>query len=205
MTKGRKYNYGEVSLRLLEAIAEGLQDTADVFRVILTAGYGASVRKLDNEFRKIQQERDDRRAKQEAERTIQKRYVALLYKLKKDGLVVEKKSEKRRFLFLTHAGIKKLNLLKNTRKNKLPTPRYDKEESGRVTIIIFDVPEAERKKRAWLRSALASLGFTLVQKSVWIGKSKIPKEFLNDLKNLNLIPCVEIFEITRAGSLKQLT
>ena len=44
----------------------------------------------------------------------------------------------------------------------------------------------------------------MIQKSVWIGKVKIPKEFLDDLFKLRLIDYIEIFEISKAGSLKNL-
>ena len=47
------------------------------------------------------------------------------------------------------------------------------------------------------------MNFRILQKSVWIGKVKIPKEFIDDLKELNMINYVEIFEISRGGSLRQ--
>jgi hypothetical protein len=44
----------------------------------------------------------------------------------------------------------------------------------------------------------------MVQKSVWVGKTKIPQDFLDDLFKLKLVDFVEIFEISRTGSLKHL-
>ena len=72
-------------------------------------------------------------------------------------------------------------------------------------IVVFDVPEKERRKRDWLRSVLKRLELKMVQKSVWIGKVKIPKELLDDLFNLKLLDYVEIFEVSKSGSLRQLT
>jgi len=44
----------------------------------------------------------------------------------------------------------------------------------------------------------------MIQKSVWVGKIALPEEFLRDLHRLQLISYVEIFEVTRAGSLKHI-
>ena len=73
----------------------------------------------------------------------------------------------------------------------------------RLIIVIFDIPERERRKRAWLRLALKNIGLKLIQRSVWMGKVQIPKEFLDDIRELHLVNFVEIFEITKSGSLNQ--
>src|SRR3990167_838001 len=75
--------------------------------------------------------------------------------------------------------------------------------NNRLIIVIFDIPERERRKRAWLRLALKNIGLKLIQRSVWMGKVKIPKEFLDDIRELHLVNFVEIFEITKSGSLNQ--
>ena len=51
--------------------------------------------------------------------------------------------------------------------------------------------------------ALKNIGLRLIQQSVWMGKVKIPKEFLDDIRELHLANFVEIFEITKSGSLNQ--
>jgi hypothetical protein len=56
-----------------------------------------------------------------------------------------------------------------------------------------------------MRSALKNLGFRMIQKSVWVGKVTLPEDFLSDLRQLNLISCVEIFEVNKAGSLRHIT
>ena len=79
-------------------------------------------------------------------------------------------------------------------------PKFEK-----INAKDIDIPESERKKRAWLRSALKNLNFKMIQQSVWIGKVRIPEEFLRDLRNMHLTEYVEIFEISKAGSLQQIT
>jgi len=45
------------------------------------------------------------------------------------------------------------------------------------------------------------LGFTMLQKSLWIGSNKIPEEFIEDLKEWKIIEYVHIFEVTKKGTL----
>ena len=73
-----------------------------------------------------------------------------------------------------------------------------------VIIVSFDVPERERRKRDWLRDALRNLGLRMVHKSVWIGKQKLPREFLADLARLRLTDFIEVFEVGKQGSLRHI-
>lgn len=50
----------------------------------------------------------------------------------------------------------------------LPYIRKRLTSDGRVRVLVFDIPERERKKRDRLRCHLRLLGFKPVQKSVWI-------------------------------------
>ena len=71
-------------------------------------------------------------------------------------------------------------------------------------IVSFDVPEKEKRKRGWLRSTLKNLGFRMLQKSVWIGKVKIPEAYLEDLKRLRLLSYIEIFAISKRGTIRHI-
>ena len=44
-------------------------------------------------------------------------------------------------------------------------------------IVAFDIPECERRKRVWLRSALKNIGFNLIQKAYGPEKSKYRNNF----------------------------
>ena len=61
-------------------------------------------------------------------------------------------------------------------------------------IITFDIPENLRKKRAWLRGELSLLGFSAIQKSVWLGPAPLPKAFVGDLKDKNILTYLRFFE-----------
>jgi len=192
---------GDFIIKILETIGDLAVNTADLFDAILVSGYGASFSKLDYEISKKHRERDKKSEGKELKRRKKQEYYNLIYYLKKNGLIKEQKKENKKLLVLTQKGKEKLSFLK---KRKLPAPFYQKEQGDGFTIIIFDVPEIQKNKRDWLRVALRNLDFKIIQKSVWIGKVKIPKEFLEHLYEMDLINCVEIFEISKAGSLERL-
>ena len=191
---------GEITLKFLEEVKDFVDSGADMFEVFLRAGYGASAGKLRYELNKVQKERRQRQALAQ----YRKRYSKFLYRLRQDGLIKERKQKYGMLVALTSKGRKKLIVLKERYAGRLPeVSSYDKNESDRFIIVVFDIPEKERKKRDWLRSALKSIGLKLVQKSVWMGKVKVPKDFIDDLSELKLIDYVEIFEISKTGSLRK--
>ena len=59
-------------------------------------------------------------------------------------------------------------------------------------IIIFDIPEKERRYRDWFRSELVGFGFEQIQKSVWFGPN-LPKEFIEYLGTENLLSYIRFF------------
>jgi hypothetical protein len=189
---------GDLLLRVLKAIGAATVAAADIAETIVSAPYGASRGTLERAL----SARERLRAQASAKRHAQQRYYNLILRLKRDGLVEEKTKRGGKIFTLTKRGIAKLHVLQARAKNPFPAARYQKMPADTWTIVAFDVPEREKRKREWLRAALQRLGFTLVQKSVWIGKAKLPKEFLDDLAELRLLDAVEIFGITRAGSLK---
>jgi len=60
-------------------------------------------------------------------------------------------------------------------------------------IITFDIPEVLSQKRFWLRKELIDRGFILLQKSVWFGPGPLSKDFIRDLADAKILPCVKIF------------
>jgi len=126
----------------------------------------------------------------------------VIYNLKKDGFIEYEKTSKGRKITITNKGKK---LVSKVKRNILPPTRYkdkDSKDSKSLKIIIFDIPEKERRKRAWLRSAITNLGFKQLQQSVWAGNKAIPKSFLKDLKDLRILKFVEIFSIDKLGTIK---
>lgn len=193
---------GDLTLKLLETIIESTGNALDVMAAVLNAGYGASTRKIEYELRRRRRLKNN--AHDAVARRAAQRYYNLLSYLKRDGLLEENIRASGKLLSLTKKGLERLALLKARQKSKLPELKYETRKNDVFIIVSFDVPERERRKRDWLREALKHLGLILVQKSVWMGKVKIPKEFLDDLRRLSLAEYVEIFEINKTGSLAHL-
>lgn len=64
-------------------------------------------------------------------------------------------------------------------------------------LIIFDIPEAKKAERQWLRNHLVRFNYFMIQKSVWVGPDPLPKEFLNYLKEIELDSCVKTFKLAK--------
>lgn len=190
---------GDILLKILGTIAAAPALTAiglfEALTAILNSGYGASYGKMEYEMSKQRFFTSDKDIKQ--------KYYKIIYKLKKSGLIEEKGISDKKVIHLTTLGRDKLVILKGKQKNNLPEIKSFKKERGdKYIIVIFDIPEKEKRKRAWLRNVLRNIGMEMKQKSVWIGKVKIPKKLLDNLYEYKLIDFVEIFEITKLGSLK---
>ncbi len=195
---------GEILLNVLEILEDRAVDSFDLLMAFLNAGHNVTSKNIDYQYFKIKSERSKKDFLKQLTPQSKKRYSTLVYKLKKDCLIEEKIKENKKLFTLTSLGKNKLKILQAQMKSGIPSIDYKKENYNKLTIIIFDIPEKEKRKRDWLRSVLKNLGFQMIQKSVWLGKVKIPQQFLEDLNNLQIINYVEIFEITKTGSLKPL-
>src|SRR3990167_3763204 len=190
---------GENRLKILEFLENSGQAIEELF-FIFTMPYGTSFHGAEYRLRKFRETRENLKTLKKDKR----RFDDLLYRLRKDELVDDIEKGKKSFLRLTQRGKGILNKLRNKKDKAMPSAKYQSQNNDNLKIIIFDIPEEDRRKRVWLRSALKNLNFTMLQKSVWAGKSKLPHEFAIDLNKLKIISHVEIFAISKTGSLKQL-
>ncbi|OGY98884.1 MAG: hypothetical protein A3B13_00330 [Candidatus Liptonbacteria bacterium RIFCSPLOWO2_01_FULL_45_15] len=193
---------GQFTLQILEKLSQTAIGAGELFVAFLEAGYGASMSRITYTQRQIQARSAKGKMEYEEYVRLQRRYHNILAWLKCDGLVVEEKRKGGKFFRLTQKGLFKLYGLRERKKNDFPQINYSAPLNPNHTIVAFDIPERDRKKRDWLRFVLKHLEFRMIQKSVWIGKVKIPKELIDDLKKLKIIDGVEIFEITKSGSLR---
>ncbi|MDO8516041.1 MAG: CRISPR-associated endonuclease Cas2 [bacterium] len=189
--------HGEITMAVLDTIGKMAGSASDICLAILTSKYGASSGQLMRRAEQFENARTRRRLEQ-ADRM---RVASLLYKLKRDGLVKERVAGSKKILVITAQGKEKLSLLKTKVARNIPSRKYVSTRSTAWTIVAFDIPEQERKKRNWLRQTIIHLGFTMIQKSVWMGKVVLPEEFLDDLSGLHMMDYVQIFEITKSGTL----
>jgi len=128
----------------------------------------------------------------------------MLNYLKREGFIIRDGGRAGTFWAITEAGVKKINAIKQRMLNSRKNINYERKKSEKTVIFAFDIPEKLRKHRAWLREVLKYLGFTVVQKSLWIGTKKIPEEFLSDLRSRGIIDHVDIFEVGSKGTLRRL-
>ena len=70
-------------------------------------------------------------------------------------------------------------------------------------LVIFDIPEKERRKRDAIRAELGAAGFRQLQKSVWYAEQPLPEDFLELLDALALKPHVHIFSIRQSGTISR--
>ena len=135
------------------------------------------------------------------QRQEEKKFYVLLAKMRREALIVKRKIGKKTFWESTGKGLKRLGLVLKSLSLNLPEKNYKKEKSNDLTLIVFDIPEKFKYKRVWLRKYLRNLGFQMLQRSVWIGKYKIPEDFIHDLRELKILSNTHILKIQKTGSL----
>ena len=139
----------------------------------------------------------------ELEKKEKQKFYNLLSYLRKKGFIEKKKIKGNKVLWrLTQNG---LNWLKKKKMgNKIPIlsfKPFEKIKKDHLKIIIFDIPENDKWKRNWLRQSLKNLEFKMLQKSVWIGKSKLPEEFIFKLRDFKILSYIHIFKVKEKGTI----
>jgi len=94
--------------------------------------------------------------------------------------------------------------------------KYGKEYAGRKTnslkqfskpeniskdknlLLMFDIPTERKPEREWLRWHLKKFGYIMIQKSVWVGPSPLPKDFEEYIKNIKLNKCIKTFKLAKS-------
>jgi len=73
-----------------------------------------------------------------------------------------------------------------------------KKDAPKNLLVMFDIPEGQKAEREWFRYHLRRFGFIMIQRSVWVGSSPLPKEFMNYLKFLHLGKCIKTFKLAKS-------
>lgn len=120
-----------------------------------------------------------------------------LYRLKEKGLIYKDKNRKNILWKLTNKGEDYVKII-NQIKQIIPP------EDNIVRIFVFDIPEKQRKIRDFIRTELISFGYTMLQKSVWLGKRPLPLSFVKSIKEKGLFKNIHLFEIKEGGTLDDL-
>ena len=65
-------------------------------------------------------------------------------------------------------------------------------------LLMFDIPTERKLEREWLRWHLKKFGYIMIQKSVWVGPSPLPKDFEEYIKNIKLNKCIKTFKLAKS-------
>jgi len=65
-------------------------------------------------------------------------------------------------------------------------------------LVMFDVPVEKKAEREWFRWHLKKFGYVMIQHSVWVGPSPLPKEFMEYIKTIKLDKCIKTFKLAKA-------
>ncbi len=188
MRKARKIE------EILTALVEGASATFEILDEILPnyhKSYKAARRVLYGGTG-----RNKESGKSKAEK---QKYYSLLNQLKRQRLIECKKAHNGTFWKITTTGLKKLKFI---RENKT---EYICISDDKLKIVMYDIPEKEKKKRFWLREVLKNLDFKMLQKSVWIGKNKIPETLFYHMSEKAILNYIHVLEISKKGTIKELT
>jgi len=123
-------------------------------------------------------------------------FSSLLHRLKKDGLVSKTGRGINSRWSITLVGKNKLKHYKNLIEPLKP--------DGIPRLVMYDIPESDRRKRDWIRSELVASGYDQLQKSVWLGYSPLSENFIKSIKDFGLINRVQIVSISKKGTLSEL-
>jgi CRISPR-associated endonuclease Cas2 len=71
------------------------------------------------------------------------------------------------------------------------------ENSVKDLLIVYDIEEGRKKERDWFRRHLKKFYFVMIQRSVWVGPSPLPKEFSDYLKEIKLGDNLKAFKLAK--------
>ncbi len=75
-----------------------------------------------------------------------------------------------------------------------------KNTAPRDLIVMYDIPKEMKKERDWFRRHLKQFNYIMVQKSVWVGPSPLPKDFLKYVKSIGLLNQLRTLKLARPYS-----
>lgn len=114
-----------------------------------------------------------------------------VYRLNKDGLV----SKREDYISLLPRGRK---YVENKKARLLTFDSPYQKGSPKNLLVMFDIPEVKKAEREWFRFHLREFGYEMIQKSVWVGPSPLPKDFLDYVKDIRLRECIKTFKLAKS-------
>src|SRR3989344_493053 len=72
-----------------------------------------------------------------------------------------------------------------------------RKDAPKNLLLIYDVPEGRKKERDWFRRQLKNFDFVMIQRSVWVGPSPLPDDFLAYLQRIGLKNEFKTFKLAK--------
>ncbi|MBK5215691.1 MAG: CRISPR-associated endonuclease Cas2 [Candidatus Pacebacteria bacterium] len=114
-----------------------------------------------------------------------------LYKIKKEGYVENING----YLKITKSG----NIYLNNSTFYLESfSTILKGDEIKNLLVVYDIPEDKKRERDWFRFQLKKFGFVMIQRSVWVGPSPLPDEFIKYIKKIKLNDKFKTFKLAKS-------
>ncbi len=190
--------------QILYFLSDVGRTSAEIASFLIGGGFGRQrgIRAGFAAAQQVRQQYDKKHFDEHQKRLEWKRAQRLIQALKQDGLIKSTRIGREAHYSMTQAGKTWVHEHENDLSDIVRAKKYVATPSDRVTIIAYDIPHTMRQQRDWLRGALGQFGFRFLQRSLFIGKRQIPESFIDDLAEANLTQYVDIFEITKSGTLR---
>ena len=109
--------------------------------------------------------------------------------LKKRGYLRYKRIGNKEALVLTPKGLKKISRI------SAKVRKLSERKDGKLQMIMYDIPEERKKDRNYFRRALVSLGYSKLQKSIWISPYDVFQRTERLVHDYDLEDFVQLFLI----------
>ncbi len=87
--------------------------------------------------------------------------------------------------------------LEKYKKSQLKKFEPAENDNPKNLLLLYDIPEGMKKERDWFRRTLIKFSFIMIQRSVWVGPSPLPKEFLDYVKFIGLKDTIKMFKLQK--------
>jgi len=71
------------------------------------------------------------------------------------------------------------------------------ETAPKNLIVMYDIPHENKKERDWFRRHLKKFNYIMIQKSVWVGPSPLPRSFIDYVKSIGLLNQLKTFKLAK--------
>lgn len=72
--------------------------------------------------------------------------------------------------------------------------------SPKDLIVMYDIPSDKKSEREWFLRQLKKFDYIMIQKSVWVGPSPLPKDFLAYIKSIGLLDQLRTLKLAKPYS-----